>query len=156
MTTELIFNGVLTDLEPAEVCALVACMYDVRVRDQPSIPSRLVGPFTEMKKTAKRVLELSHECHLELDEKQYLAQFEAALAGVVLDWCNGKSFVEVCSRTTVFEGSIIRNLRRLSEVLTQLATGAQIIGNEELQRKFEAGRTALVRGVPFAGSLYLE
>lgn len=109
-----------------------------------------------MRKLAKRVVEVSRECNLEINEEVYLAQFNAVLASVVHDWCSGKSFMDVCSSTTVFEGNIIRNLRRLDELLVQLASGAQTIGNEQLCDKFEQARKALHRGVPFAGSLYLE
>ena len=64
-------------------------------------------------------------------------------------------FPEVCKLTDVFEGSIIRVLRRLEELLRQLAAAATAIGNSELTRVFSEGSTRIRRGVVFAASLYL-
>ena len=40
----------------------------------------------------------------------------------------GESFVEICGRTDLFEGSIIRATRRLDELMGELATAAGVIG----------------------------
>ena len=57
--------------------------------------------------------------------------------------------------TDVFEGSIVRVIRRLEELLRQLATAATAIGNNELKKLFEDGAAKIRRGVVFAASLYL-
>jgi ATP-dependent RNA helicase DOB1 len=57
--------------------------------------------------------------------------------------------------TETFEGSIIRVLRRLEELLRQLASAALSIGNTELKDLFEEGARSIRRGVVFAASLYL-
>lgn len=57
--------------------------------------------------------------------------------------------------TDVFEGSIVRVIRRLEELLRQLATAATAIGNSELKKLFEDGAAKIRRGVVFAASLYL-
>ena len=41
--------------------------------------------------------------------------------------------------TDVFEGSIIRCIRRLEEVLRQMCQAAKTIGNTELENKFSQG-----------------
>ena len=94
------------------------------------------------------------------------------------NWCKGKSFPEICNMTDMFEGSIIRNLRRLdgltatlfslpvaycwlvlrsllAELLRQLQAAAHSIGNTDLQQKFEEGSKLLKHGIIFAGSLYI-
>jgi ATP-dependent RNA helicase DOB1 len=55
----------------------------------------------------------------------------------------------------MFEGSIIRVLRRLEEMLNQLKKAAQAIGNEQLYAHFVEGSRCLKRGIVFSGSLYL-
>jgi ATP-dependent RNA helicase DOB1 len=67
----------------------------------------------------------------------------------------GAKFIEICKLTDIFEGSIIRVLRRLEELLRQLSSAAQAIGNQELMLKFEDGAKRIRRGVVFAASLYL-
>jgi len=44
-------------------------------------------------------------------------------------WCNGSSFLEICKIANTYEGSIIRCLRRLDELLRQLSEAAKSIGN---------------------------
>lgn len=42
--------------------------------------------------------------------------------------------------TDVFEGSIIRCIRRLEEILRQMCQAAKTIGNTELENKFAEGK----------------
>ncbi|XP_078318674.1 exosome RNA helicase MTR4-like [Crassostrea virginica] len=55
---------------------------------------------------------------------------------VVNAWCNGATFSQICKMTNIFEGSIIRCMRRLEETLRQLMQAAKAIGNSELENKF--------------------
>jgi ATP-dependent RNA helicase DOB1 len=83
-----------------------------------------------------------------------LATFRPFFMDIVCGWCEGKSFAELCEKSSMFEGSIIRCMRRLFELVHQLELAAQSIGNEELEQKMTATRLALHRGVVFAASLY--
>eukprot|EP01048_Picozoa_sp_COSAG05_P030180 COSAG05_NODE_10343_length_570_cov_1.197452_1_plen_65_part_00 len=49
---------------------------------------------------------------------------------------------QVIKLTDIFEGSIIRAMRRLEELLRQLCSAANSIGNEELEAKFNEGKDA--------------
>jgi len=100
---------------------------------------------------------------------------------VVHSWCAGSKFSEICKMTDVFEGSIIRCMRRLEvgcllqrlltnhqELLRQVCAAAKAVGNTELENKFAEGRrdvtiavltltgiTRIKRDIVFAASLYL-
>ena len=54
-------------------------------------------------------------------------------------WCKGAKFSDIAKMTDVFEGSIIRSMRRLEELLRQLVNAAKIMGNGELENKFAEG-----------------
>ena len=56
----------------------------------------------------------------------------------------------------LFEGSIIRAIRRLSELLDELQSAAKAIGNDELYHKIEEGAKLIRRDIVFAASLYIE
>jgi hypothetical protein len=75
------------------------------------------------------------------------------------NWCvvcsTGAKFADICKLTDTFEGSISRVLRRLEELLRQLAAASLAIGNAELKAMFEDGAKRIRRGVVFAASLYL-
>ena len=53
------------------------------------------------------------------------------------------------------KGTIIRVIRRLEELLRQLASASHAIGNMELKSKFGACSAAIKRDIVFAASLYL-
>lgn len=64
---------------------------------------------------------------------------------VVLQWCKGAKFSEICKLTDVFEGSVIRCFRRLQELLRQMGMAAAAIGNTELEEKFAKSLEMLER-----------
>jgi ATP-dependent RNA helicase DOB1 len=57
--------------------------------------------------------------------------------------------------TEIFEGSLIRALRRLEELLRQLCAAAKSIGEADLAGKFQGGIDKIKRDIVFAASLYL-
>ena len=67
----------------------------------------------------------------------------------------GAKFADICAMTTIFEGNIVRCLRRLDELLGELATACKVMGNGALEQRFVDGRTAMKRDIVFAASLYL-
>lgn len=58
---------------------------------------------------------------------------------LVLSWAHGASFASICAGTDLFEGTIIRSLRLLEELLRQMINAARTIGNSDLERKFATG-----------------
>jgi len=75
---------------------------------------------------------------------------------ITMAWCKGAKFSEICDMSeSIFEGTIIRSMRRLDEVISQLVESAKIIGNNELRDKFIESQANLKRGIVFAASLYL-
>jgi superfamily II RNA helicase len=53
-------------------------------------------------------------------------------------------------------GSIIRCMRRLDELIKQMAECAQIIGNYNLKERMDKASALIKRGIVFAASLYLS
>lgn len=92
-----------------------------------------------MKDMARRIAKVSIEAKLDLVEDVYIESFRPHLMDVVHAWCNGASFAQICKMTDVFEGSIIRCMRRLEELLRQMCQAAKGIGNTELENKFSEG-----------------
>ena len=62
-------------------------------------------------------------------QNEYLNGIKPQLADITYAWCNGANFAEICKMSDVFEGSIIRCMRRLDEMLKQLADASKTIGN---------------------------
>ena len=55
----------------------------------------------------------------------------------VYAWCKGAKFIQVQQLTEAYEGTTIRTLRRLEELIRQITVAAKAIGNQELEAKFQ-------------------
>ena len=90
-----------------------------------------------------------------LDVEEYVASFRPDIMEAVYAWCKGSKFIEVLKLAHIFEGSLIRAIKRLEEILQQLVVAACSIGETDLEAKFEEARAKIKRDVVFAASLYL-
>ena len=85
----------------------------------------------------------------------YVNNFKHALVSLTYGWASGQSFASLIRNTSLYEGTVIRCMRRLEELMRQLACAAKAIGNQELETKCVAGIRQLRRGIIFSSSLYL-
>uniref|UniRef100_A0A1A7YLD7 Exosome RNA helicase MTR4 n=1 Tax=Iconisemion striatum TaxID=60296 RepID=A0A1A7YLD7_9TELE len=156
LLTEMVFNGLFNDLAVEQATALLSCfVFQENANEMPKLTEQLAAPLRQMQECAKRIAKVSADAKLEVDEETYLNQFKPHLMDVVYAWANGATFAQICKMTDVFEGSIIRCMRRLEEVLRQMCSAAKAIGNTELENKFAEGITKIKRDIVFAASLYL-
>ncbi|KAK7824073.1 hypothetical protein U0070_019759, partial [Myodes glareolus] len=156
LLTEMMFNGLFNDLSAEQATALLSCfVFQENSSEMPKLTEQLAGPLRQMQECAKRIAKVSAEAKLEIDEDTYLSSFKPHLMDVVYTWATGATFAHICKMTDVFEGSIIRCMRRLEELLRQMCQAAKAIGNTELENKFAEGITKIKRDIVFAASLYL-
>lgn len=92
----------------------------------------------------------THSFVLSFQTRYFAYRMEAVFA-----WCKGVKFLEVQKLTNSFEGTTIRTLRRLEELVRQITSAAKAIGDHELEAKFEEGGKLLKRDIVFCSSLYL-
>uniref|UniRef100_A0A8C1WE07 Exosome RNA helicase MTR4 n=1 Tax=Cyprinus carpio TaxID=7962 RepID=A0A8C1WE07_CYPCA len=144
LLTEMVFNGLFNDLTAEQATALLSVfVFQENANEMPKLTEQLAGPLRQMQECAKRIAKVSAEAKLDVDEDTYLNQFRPHLMDVVYTWANGSSFSQICKMTDVFEGSIIRCMRRLEELLRQMCQAAKAIGNTELENKFATGKNIL-------------
>ncbi len=155
--TDMIFDGVFNTLTIEQAVSLLSCFVhkEPSKDDSPKVQQDLQLPFQQLQMTARNFAKVCIDAKMTLDEEEYVTSFNPGMMGVVYAWCKGAKFADICALTNIFEGSIIRNIRRLEELLRQLASASMAIGNQELKRKFESGADSIRRGVVFAASLYL-
>ena len=117
---------------------------------------RELGPaLRTMQSLARRVATVMQECRIEVSPEEYVSKFSPGMANVVFQWASGAKFVDICKLTAVFEGAVIRCMRRLEEVLRQLMQASKAIGNAPLEQKFAAAITLIKRNIVFSPSLYI-
>jgi len=159
LMTELIFSGFFNDMSFQEIAAILTCViHDESNADNSKYVmknERLNSAFLEIKEVARKLVKIYIDCKINIEEDTYVNNLKPQLIEVTYMWCNGSSFCDILKLTDTFEGSIIRCLRRLEELLMQLIDAAKIIGNKDLQQKFEGAEIGLKRGIVFAASLYL-
>lgn len=160
VVVELVFAGTFNDLTVEQTVALLSCLiFDERNKDDDDpakgLKSHLSGPYHKLIELARSVAKTVISCKIELNEDEFVEKFNPGLMEAVYAWCKGAKFVEVQKLTGTFEGSTIRSLRRLEELVRQLAAASKSIGNLELEEKFEKGSELLKRDIVFCSSLYL-
>jgi len=153
--TELMFQGLFNELDVEHVVALCSCFSFEEKGEVGQMKDDLLGPYRQVQEAARRVAKVSIECKRSIDEEEYVEKFKPAMMEVSLAWAKGLKFAEICKMTSAFEGSIIRFIRRLEELLRQLSDAARAIGNTELEAKFAEGILKIKRDIVFAASLYL-
>ncbi|KAH9960623.1 antiviral helicase [Russula dissimulans] len=158
LLTELIFNGVFNPLAPEHCAGLLSCfVFTEKSEQQTRLKEELAAPLRVMQEIARRIAKVCKESKLPIIEEEYVQLFKVELMDAVVQWCRGASFSDICKLTDQFEGSLIRVFRRLQELIRQMVQAAKVIGNIELQQKFEKTSEMLERpnSVIFASSLYL-
>ena len=161
IVTEMVFEGILNDLDPTEiVAALSALVYQQKSTEEDfdiEVPATLLNCCRRMKTIATNLGQLQKEHGLDVDPIEYAdSSMKFGLVHVVYEWAIGVPFAEICQLTTAQEGSIVRCITRLDELCREVRNCARVVGNPTLYRKMEAASTAIKRDIVFAASLYVS
>lgn len=97
------------------------------------------------------------ECRLPVSPIDYVqSQANFGLVEAVYVWAGGEPFTTVCQTVPdVAEGTIVRTIVRLSELLRETRSVGRVIGDPVLQDAAEEGTNLIKRDVIFAASLYV-
>ncbi|EEC69090.1 hypothetical protein OsI_37983 [Oryza sativa Indica Group] len=144
--TELMFSGTLKDATVEQM---------EKLQDAPKPREELDLLFFQLQETARRVANLQLECKIQIDVESFVNSFRPDIMEAVYSWAKGSKFYQIMEMTQVFEGSLIRAIRRLEEVLQQLILASKSIGETQLEAKLEEAVSKIKRDIVFAASLYL-
>ncbi|RZC66331.1 hypothetical protein C5167_010020 [Papaver somniferum] len=154
--TELMFKGVFNRVTVEEMISLLSCfVWQEKLQDAQKPREGLDLLFTELQETAKTVANVQLNCKVPVDIEGFVNSFRPDIMEVVYAWAKGSKFCEIMEIAQVFEGSLIRAIRRLEEVLQQLTEAAKSLGDTQLEAKFQEAVTKIKRDIVFAASLYL-
>eukprot|EP00798_Chlamydomonas_sp_ICE-L_P030823 gene30823-35859_t len=152
LTTELLFNGILNNLDKHQLVALVSCLVPVEKSGEfIKLTHAMAEPLAQL----QYVAEVASECKLDVNPEEYIESFKPSLMDIMYSWSKGVSFRDICLMTDLFEGSIIRATRRLDELMQQLSRAARAVGDEGLADKIEESNLTIRRDIIFAASLYV-
>mmetsp|Transcript_6973 Transcript_6973/g.11124 ORF Transcript_6973/g.11124 Transcript_6973/m.11124 type:complete len:551 (-) Transcript_6973:226-1878(-) len=156
VATELVFENLLEPLGPAEAAGVLsALVFQEKNADEPSLTPQLKESCDKLKSIANGLAKLQVANGLRLDVEEWLRCINFGIVDVVYDWARGVPFADICALTTVQEGSIVRAINRLNELVREVRNAARVIGDPTLYRKMEAVSEAIKRDIVFAASLYV-
>lgn len=153
MITELVLRNILTDLQPAEIAALLSSLvFQAKTEVEPKMTETLKKAkvlFEEVENDIRYVEKMYNVTDiLEKDELNF------GLIEVVYEWARNKPFAEIMELTDIKEGIIVRCIQQLNETLCNVKDAARIIGDPVLHSKMEEASNAIKRDIVFAASLY--
>lgn len=155
LLTELLFENVLSPLAPEESAALLSCLvFTQNTQVEPHITNTLQEGIDRVLSVAKRIGELQRECGIPQTAEEFVGQFKFGLTEVVYCWARGMPFAEIAQLTDVQEGTVVRCIQRLDEVLKEVRQAARIVGDSVLGSKMEKASLAIRRDIVFTASLY--
>ncbi|KAL7556371.1 hypothetical protein ACA910_000007, partial [Epithemia clementina (nom. ined.)] len=158
IATEMVFEGVLDDLKPEEIAAVLSALVFQEKNDSEldsELPDSLVDCCEKMKTIATNLGQVQKDAGLQVDPGEYKDNsLKFGLVHVVYEWALGVTFKNICQLTNVQEGSIVRCITRLDELCREIRNCARVVGNPSLYRKLEAASEAIKRDIVFASSLY--
>ncbi|CXH79455.1 ATP-dependent RNA helicase, putative [Plasmodium berghei] len=155
--SELFFSNFFSKYTYDYICALLSCfVYDESTNKEITINDPiLIEGYQQIIKTATIIANKMNQCGMNINVKDYLEKFKSAIMPIVLLWARGHSFMEILADSQIYEGSIIRTLRRLDELLRQMICAFRGINNDNMCEILTTATKKLRRGIPFSPSLYL-
>ncbi|PKU80570.1 DEAD-box ATP-dependent RNA helicase ISE2, chloroplastic [Dendrobium catenatum] len=146
--TELMFSGSFKDISIEEMVALLSCfVWQEKLQDAPKPREELELLFSQLQETARRVANVQLDCKVQMDIDSFVNSFRSDVMEAVYAWAKGSKFFEIMELSSVFEGSLIRAIRRLEEILQQLTFAAKAIGETELEEKFQEAVKKIKRDI---------
>ena len=160
LLTELIFMNQLTNLTPKQIDVILSLFVNEERKNNKNPPKfkdeKVSEVFETLKKTLSYLCQVYNDAGIEeVKEEEQIEKLNPSLFDVIAKWYDGAGFIEICKISDMYEGSIIRGIKRLHEMLKQLSECAKSIGNKELMEKFDEASKKLYRGIVFTASLYL-
>ncbi|XP_072561944.1 superkiller complex protein 2 isoform X1 [Paramormyrops kingsleyae] len=155
LLTELLFENTLSPLAPEESAALLSCLvFTQNTQTCPHLTNTLQEGIDRVVAVAQRIGDLQVDCGLAQLAEDFVAQYKFGLTEVVYCWARGMPFSEIAQLTDVQEGTVVRCIQQLNEVLREVRQAARIVGDSVLGSKMEKASLAIRRDIVFTASLY--
>jgi superfamily II RNA helicase len=155
LACEMLFDNILEPLNPPEAAGVLAALvFQEKVNDSPKLTTRMEEARALLGKQLVRLSVLQEDFGIRIDDDNR-PSLNFGLSAVVYEWARGTSFRDITSMTLVQEGSIVRCITRLDELMKDLRNAARVVGNPSLYRKMEAASQCIRRDIVFAASMYV-
>ena len=156
--TQALFKGIFTDMEPEEIAGVAS----VFVTEEKSKMEELPGDLPLKLKTGidqiRGIVEELKELEIEKQVNSELTDQEIkfSMVEIVYLWARGEPFVNICEKTTIREGNIVRGILRVHDLLKNFVEAGIIMGDHHITKKSKKAAEMIQRDIAFATSLYIS
>eukprot|EP00767_Chilomastix_cuspidata_P005843 gnl/Chilomastix_cuspidata/610.p1 GENE.gnl/Chilomastix_cuspidata/610~~gnl/Chilomastix_cuspidata/610.p1 ORF type:complete len:1065 (-),score=455.37 gnl/Chilomastix_cuspidata/610:933-3917(-) len=158
VVVEAIFLSAFKSLDAVPLAAALSSLIcEDKENSAAPIPPDAAQGITTLAAIAQEVGRVCEEFSVKPPSgRSYQEMIRPRFATIVHAWALGRPFAEVHKLDNgLFEGEIIRGVRRLAVLLEQLSKAAATISAVDLQEKFDAALKLIKRGIMFIPSLYV-
>ncbi|KAK0182702.1 hypothetical protein PV327_000812 [Microctonus hyperodae] len=152
LITELVYRNILTNLQPAEIAALLSALVFQKTDSEPQTNLPVLKENIKIMQAVRSEIE-AIELKYGMEPVEPL---NFGLVEVVYEWARAESFAKIMELTDVQEGIIVRCIQQLNDTLRDVKTAANRIGETVLKEKMEEASTAIKRDIVFTASLYTQ
>jgi superfamily II RNA helicase len=158
MLTEILSLDFFLELEPAEIIAVLAAFIEEKSNDITKIEQ------LDVNTKIKAVLENINYIATDFGDYEYNSNIDIgtnwnlylSFVGPAYDWAMGKTIFEIYSNyEDIYEGTFIRNILRINNIIDNVKNIASTINNSALLKKLENLDSILVRDQVTTESLYI-
>ncbi|EEA04782.1 DEAD/DEAH box helicase family protein [Cryptosporidium muris RN66] len=165
---EILLSGVLHKLDTAEIAAILSCFVfpekldDNNGKDRPSLPTaELLNAHNELFSIHREYENFHYKFGINLDTENYWSLCNDGLMFIAYKWAKQESLKDIMdiinsSGINLHEGTIVRSILRLDELIRKLLQAVNIMGDNILKDKLEQVHNAIARDIIFMTSLYLS
>jgi len=161
LLTEMITQNIFNDLEPEEICAVLAIFIQESHSDQ-EISLNKIENMNVQNTLIKvnKIIEDLIDIEKNRDVNTYLTGFydiSYNYVDMVYYWASGSSVPEAFNMNVdMYEGDFIKNILKINNITSDVQSLSKIYGNIEIVPKMEGIQDLLVRDIVTANSLYLS
>lgn len=158
LLTEIILADFFLDLSQEEIVATLAAFIEEKTNEAVTfatldVPDSVKQVLSNINYIADDFGGYEYNSRIDIgtDWNLYLS-----FIGPAYDWACGKSLKEIYTKyADVYEGTFIRNILRISNILENIKNISEMIGNADLIKKLENIETLLIRDNVTTESLYI-
>ena len=157
--TELLFSGIFDDMTPIEIAASCAALVSEGIKSYDFgdiIPPTIEEQLTQMNEIASQLFAKFISAGIPVEDEWVDNNVNFSLIQVVYDWAVGLQFSHIMDITDIPEGTVVRIINRLSEVLKDFSNASKLMGCKLLSEKFDQAGELIKRDIIFASSLYFD
>jgi antiviral helicase SKI2 len=156
--TEAIFNGVFAEISPAEIAGTVSVFVTEEKAKMDELPDGLPDGLKNSIAAVKGLVEDLKEFEIEKQIASEITdqELKISMVEIVFLWAEGMSFVDICGKTSIKEGNIVRGILRVHDLLRNFVEAGIIMGDHNLKKKAKTAADLIQRDIAFATSLYIS